>query len=623
MSKATPSKLFGDFESQSKQAWIDQATQDLQGADLNKKLSWSIEEHLTVDPYYAAEDLAELKDLVGQQNLLANLLSSPTAPREWESREYLLVNNVQDTNVMALEALNQGATGVLFDLTEMGLPDLNFLLKDIMPAYCGLSFRTNNSAYAIMKRYREWLEEQKVPLDAVHGQLGYDPISRWMVTGAVDDSCYSQAHDVLELALDLPHFRPLMVSGKPVKNAGGSIAQEVGTILALATTYLDKLTDQKMEAAAILQHFVIETAVGGSFFPEIAKHRAIRYGIARLAEAYGINDFSSSEVYLSCHSALWNKTIFDPHVNMLRNTTEAMAAVLGGANAVTILPHDYVSRAPDGFSRRIARNISNILKEESYLDKVGDPAAGSYYIETLTQSYIEAGWAFFQEIEMHGGILEAFKAGWFQKQIGAHRQRQERDILARKKKIVGVNDFPNAKEKIDPDALKATHEAPTQGDYPLLPRTRASQAFEALRLDTERYVKRHGNGLRPKVFLALVGDKVMRKARATFSAGFFGVAGFHIMEEAMFDTWHEAAERAASSDAHLVVLCGSDKDYADFGEGFAELFHSKASKKTLVLAGSPQSCLESLSNAGFDFFISANANAVEMLRSFQKRLQII
>ena len=617
------SVLFSEFPPYSKEAWTQQAIKDLKGADFNRKLTWRLEDHLAIAPFYTTEDLEALPNPAGFQNLNANTSPTPVAPREWETREYLVPGHPTETNKAALEALNQGASGIMLDFTEVGINDLEALLKDIMPAYCSVSFRTNNSAFAIMKRYKEYLQNQQVDLSLVTGQLGFDPLSRWMATGEVESSCYHQIHDVLEVAAELPQFRAFTVSGKLVKDSGATISQEIGTILAMVATYLDQLTESGIAPKQAFQQMAIEVGVAGKYFPEIAKLRALRYLISRMAEAYGVTDFGPEQVYISAESAVWNKTIFDPYVNMLRNTTEAMAAVLGGANSVTVLPHDHVFRRSDDFSRRIARNISNLLREESHLDKVVDPAAGSFFIEDLTQQLADQGWKFFQEIETHDGLIKCFKKGWLQEQISQNRHKMEKKYNTRTRKLVGVNAYPSATEKLDPEAISLNHKGVKDPEeYPLLHPFRAAEAFESLRLDTERMVKREGNSKRPKVYLALVGDPVMRKARASFSAGFFGTAGFHIMPEAIHTTWHDAAEAAANSEADIVVLCGSDENYDDFGEGFAELFTRKSKGKMLVLAGCPQVCLDRLSNAGFEFFISAQINAVEMLRTFQKRLNI-
>ncbi|HAA18705.1 MAG TPA: hypothetical protein DCP28_08035, partial [Cytophagales bacterium] len=556
MAEQSNQPLFSEFSSPTKQDWIDRAVKDLKGADFDRKLLWNFEENIKIRPFYVQEDLDALTQVGRQQNLTTNVDTTPLAAREWETREYLKVDNPTVTNKLALEALNQGATGLLFDLTELGMADLNVLLKDIMPAYCSISFRTGNSAYAIIKKYKAWLIEQGTDLNQVTGQLGFDPVSRWMVHGELDNSCFHQIFDVLETAQDLPNFKAFVVSGKPIKNAGGSLSQEIGMVLALTVGYLDELTRQGLSPALAFRHLSVETAVGTSYFPEVAKYRALRYLIARLAEVYGVQDFLPQHVYLSAQSALWNKTIFDPYVNMLRNTTEAMAAVLGGVNALTILPHDQTFRRSDGFSRRIARNISNLLQNESHLDAVADPSAGSYYLEHLTQQLIEQGWAFFQEIESHGGVKGAFKAGWIQSQVQEVREKTEKKILSRKQKLVGVNDYPNAREKMDPEAIEppVTVEA-TDTEYSLFPMYRAAAPFEALRLDTEREVKRHGNDRRPRVLPVLIGDPVMRKARASFSAGFFGVAGFHILPEQVHQGWNDAALAALDSEANIVVLC--------------------------------------------------------------------
>lgn len=622
MEDPSTSSLFQDFPKPTPTEWMELATHDLKGADFDRKLIWKLESGIKISPFYTQDGLAVLHAPEDVQNLALPKGETVLAAREWESREYIEVTNPKTANAEALEALNSGATGLLFDLTQVGLVDFCILLKDVKPEYCHISFNTGNSAFAIIRHYRQYLENTGVPLDKVVGQLGFDPISRWMRCGEMMDSCYHQMYDVVQAVDDMPQFRPFSVSTNTTKNAGANISQEVGTLLATLVAYIDKLTHLGLSAKDCLSRVAIHVAISGSFFPEIAKLRAVRYLVARIAEIYEVHDYNASKTFISSQCALWNKTVFDPKVNILRNTTEGMAAVLGGSDSVMILPHDHIFRQSNAFSRRIARNINNLMRDESHLDKVVDPAAGSYFLESLTQEIMSNSWKFFQDIEREGGIKEAFKAGWLQDAILGSQENTLKEVQHRVRTQVGVNAYPNAMEKIDPESLSFKKEDVAEESHlRLLGNFRASEAYERIRLDTERQVKRHGNNIRPKVHLVLVGDPVMRRARASFSRGFFGLAGFSVLPDTTYESWNEAALDASKSEAHIVVLCGSDANYEEFAEGFGSLF-SKKSEKVLVLAGTPSEHMESLNKAGFEFFISAKCNAVEMLHSFQKRLNL-
>lgn len=306
---------------------------------------------------------------------------------------------------------------------------------------------------------------------------------------------------------------------------------------------------------------------------------------------------------------------------MLRSTTEGMSAVLGGVDALSIAPYDSTFENPTSFSSRIALNISHLLKEESYFDKVVDPAAGSYYIENLTDTLIAKALELFKATEAAGGYTAQFAAGEIQKQIGEVRASKRKDIGSRKRVYVGVNRYPNTKETLDdPQCCGGKKcKVPAEG-LELLPCQHAAKPFECLRQRTEMYAKEHGR--RPRVFLAGYGNPAMRTARAMFAGDFFGAASFEILPDVTYPDAATAGKESAKADADIVVICSSDDDYVASAADFAREFKAAANGKTLVLAGYPADIVDDLKAAGVDDFIHVRVNALDALNGYQEKLGI-
>ena len=249
-------------------------------------------------------------------------------------------------------------------------------------------------------------------------------------------------------------------------------------------------------------------SISSNYFMEIAKLRAFRMLWATMLEQYKPQCDCAYKIRINSVASTWNKTIYDPYVNMLRTTTEGMSAALGGADSITLQPFDVTYKKDDDFSRRISRNVQIILKEESYFDKVVDPAAGSYYIENLTDSIAEYAWKLFQSVEAEGGIITMTEDGRIKAAIEESCNKRNMNIATRRYILLGTNQYPNINEQMADKVEKKVEET-----NPGLRRYRGAMAFEELRLETERQSAKTG---RPKVFLLKIGNLAMRQARAGF-----------------------------------------------------------------------------------------------------------
>ncbi|MBQ6754617.1 MAG: methylmalonyl-CoA mutase small subunit, partial [Bacteroidales bacterium] len=310
---------------------------------------------------------------------------------------------------------------------------------------------------------------------------------------------------------------------------------------------------------------------------------------------------------------IYNKTIFDAHVNLLRTTTETMSSAVAGADSISVKPFDIALKESDEFSVRLALNQQILLKEESYLDKIVDPSAGSYYIETLTNNISEQAWNIFKEVESLGGYSKAIEQNFVQEKVEQTFEAVAKDVAKRKKVIVGTNQYPNLAEKsINLEKQDKQKTAENTAFKPLQKRREAS-AFERLRLDVISSKKV------PTVFCLLYGNLAMRTARAGFASNFFGVAGYEIANNRGFDTIEEAAKEIIKANNDILVLCSSDDEYQELVQQILPLVKGKI--KHIVVAGNPVDELkEEFNKAGVTDYINVRTNALESLTKYNKEL---
>jgi methylmalonyl-CoA mutase len=318
-------------------------------------------------------------------------------------------------------------------------------------------------------------------------------------------------------------------------------------------------------------------AVGSNHFMEIAKLRAARRLWAGVAAAFG----AAGDVRIHARTAGENKTLYDPAVNLLRVATEALSAVFGGCDSLAI--------TPCGFDAHLAENVQRILREESHLDAVADPGAGSYYIEALTDEVAAKAWALFQQIERAGGWAACQASGAIEAALSSSRAAKEQAVATRTRVLVGTNNYPNLDER-GPD------EGWIDGSA-----WRLAEPFEAIRRRTERHAQKTGRT--PRVLLVERGDLNMRKARAAFCLNLFGCAGFDIVSS------------DAPADADLVVLCSADSEYLGLAREIVP-----RTKAPVIVAGNPKEHLEALMAAGVAGFVRAGSDVVETLTEWQDRL---
>jgi len=618
--------LFDDFPPVTVEQWEEKIRKDLKGADYAKTLIWETTEGFPVKPYYTSEDLnglEYLKTLPGEFPFIRGYRNGGT---HWLIRQDIPSIQVDTANETALKAISQGAQEIGFNAREItNHQHIRELLNGIDLTQVAINFFGSRS-YPLTVEL--WLYEiTRLGLDPgiIKGSIDFDPICYLLTHGdfyiSLDNNLEEAEYLVKNLRKKLPQIRVIHVNGHRFQDAGSTLVQELAFALASGNEYLARLTERGFSPDTLVSRIGFTFALGSNYFLEIAKLRAARLLWSRIVEQYHPNDLSLCRMQIHCVTAQWNKTIFDPYVNMLRTTTEGISGVLGNADSISILPFDISFNDSSPFSERIARNQQQIFKEESYLDQVVDPSAGAYFIENLTDSIADHAWRLFQEVEEHGGMIESIKQNFIQDTITKSRLQKENDFARRKLLLLGTNQYPGLTDKML-DKIKAdrpeTPEAPSA--YTKMQPYRAAEPFEKLRLDTERYID-SGNKV-PTVFLFTMGKLAMLRARAGFATNFFGCAGYQVIDNPGFKTVDEGVDEALASEAEIIVICSSDEEYKAIVPEITHQLKQQRSTLIVVVAGYPAEIIEELKKAGVDGFIHIKSNLLEELRSFQQQLGV-
>lgn len=622
-------KLFPEFQPADKAKWKDKAIKDLKGADFNKTLVWHTSEGIDLQPLYSSEDLSDHDFTDNIPGYFPFIRGNESSEKKWDIRQDFCIENVSETNSGILKAIEGGVHSIgLLSNEDQGsnhseaLSDskkFEALLKNVDIEKIPVSFSGTISAATFVTLLEELAEKKKADKSKIKGNAGYDPIGFLSLRGKFHDNeemVFKRAKNLIEYSKKIfPELRIIDVNAAIFHNAGANIIQEMAFGLAAGNEYLHQLTESGLSVDDAAQSIQFSFATGSDYFPEIAKYRAIRMLWALVVDNYKPASPESSQMFIHCTSSTWNKTIYDPHVNMLRTTTEAMSSIIGGVDSLCLLPFDFCYKNPDLFSERVARNQQIVLKEEAGFDKVIDPAAGSYYVENITMKYAEEAWKLFKEIENRGGYLSAFKEGFIQSQIKENVKKKDEEIALRKKVFLGTTQFPNQKEKKG-DSVEDKESTISEKDirYEPLKLYRGASAIEEIRLRTDR------SEIVPEVFLLTIGNPTMRKARAGFASNFFACAGFKIIDNPGFSDAETAIQDALKSNARIVVICSSDDEYPVL---VPEIASKLKDKSILVIAGYPKEHIEAFRKLGINHFIHMKSNLRESLTEFQKLTGII
>jgi methylmalonyl-CoA mutase len=609
-------KLFSAFKPVATETWEAKINDDLKSKDYEKTLIWNTEEGFSVRPYYRREDLKGLDYLDGMPGKFPFVRGNKISGNDWFVRQNIKVKDVRESNRRVRNILNHGVTslGFCFDCSDKNIKyDLRILLEDICLETIEINFKCEcfNCDYA--SPFKKYLSECNNERNNIEGSVAIDPIATLILSGKMEKDAFIKLKAVLEAMIDVPDFRMIGVHGELFANSGASIVQELAFALAQGTEYLIKLTGLGIGIDDVAKNIKFNFGVGGNYFMEIAKLRAARLLWANIVKGFNPEDEKSARMIIHSRTNSYNKTLYDPYVNMLRIQTEAMSAALGSADSITVEPFNFVYGETNEFSERIARNQQILLKEESHFDKVVDPGAGSWYIENLTASIAEHAWNIFLKISDMGGFVKAFYKGFIQDEIRAVADRRMYNFATGRESIMGVTSFPDFHEQKGKE-LNRSYFFPvdlTQSDSyaETLKLYRAAQPFEVLRYKTDIYSL---NNKRPVVFILTIGNLSLRRARAQFSCNFFAIAGFEVIDNIGFASVEQGIAAAKAKNADFVVVCSSDEDYVIIAPAVAGLIDNEI----LVVAGNPV-CRPQLEDKGISNFIHSKSNILEELKKYQ------
>lgn len=628
MAENKANKLMADFPAVTTEQWESVITADLKGADRSKKLVWRTLEGFEAEPYYRAEDLASLKHTAAKNAGEFPYVRGVKKDNDWMVRQTVEVSDAKSANTKALEMLMSGVNSLNFKIKngkDYTAADLDTLLKGISIPAVELAFEGCGVPH-VAGLFLDKIAKENIDKDGVTATFNIDPLGQATRKGSAP--CPNSWEKITGLASKAAEYKRIKfvgVNGVLFHNCGASSVQELAFALAMGHEYLVNLMEKGLtvdQAATILK---FNFAIGTNYFMEIAKLRAGRMLWANIVQAYEPKSCCAEKMRINAVTSAWNQTVYDPYVNMLRGTTEAMSAALSGVDSLEVLPFDAAYEPSTDFSERIARNVQHLLKEESHFDQVTDPAAGSYYIEKLTASIAEQAWSLFKQVEDKGGYTAAFQAGFVQEQVEATANKRDQNIATRRQILLGTNQYPNFTEKADTKVIQpvtVTRNA-TEGcscgcgdkatDFKPLKSYRGAMAFEEMRLKTDM------SGKQPKAFMLTTGNLAMARARAQFACNFFACAGIDVVDNTYFQTVAEGVEAAKAAKAEIVVVCASDDDYATAAP---EAYKAIGQDAIVVVAGMPASQAE-LEKEGITHFISVRSNVLETLKAYQKELGII
>lgn len=579
---------------------------DVSGAAAEDALSTSLEDGLTTRPLYTAADAPGDAGMPGFAPFTRGGTPGGPAPGGWDVRQRHARTDPARTNEAVLDDLANGTTSLWLAVGAAGVPvsglaeALDGVYLDLAPIALDAGDEFPAACAELLRLY----DERDVPRGEVRGTLGADPIGRLARTGDETPGLQDAAAELAgRCTREYPELRALVVDALPYHEAGGSAVQELGCSLAAGVAALRDLTAAGLSVEAACGQLEFRYAATADQFLTIAKLRAARRLWARVAEVSGAGPAGAAQRQHAVTSSVM-MTRRDPWVNMLRTTVASLAAGVGGADSVTVLPFDHTLGLPDGFARRIARNTSTILIEESHLGRVIDPAGGSWYVERLTDDLAHAAWAWFQEIERAGGQRAALRDGLIAERLAATWATRSEKLARRREPVTGVSEFPQLAEA--PVVRDAPPPAATGG----LPTVHRDDAFEALRSRSDAHLA--STGARPRVLLAALGPAAAHTARVTFASNLFQSGGVEPVHDPVTVDATTVADALTASGTTLACLCSSDPVYAEQAAQVAAAL--KAAGATRVyLAGRPGEQRETLIRAGVDEFVAVGDDAVAVL----------
>ncbi|MFS0863419.1 methylmalonyl-CoA mutase family protein [Fredinandcohnia sp. 179-A 10B2 NHS] len=622
------------------EAWKKEAEKSLKGKTI-EKLHTKTYENIILKPIYTKKDIEHLphvKELPGFDSMMRGTTTSGYLNNSWFVSQELNVENPDEFNTAAKEALANGQTMIHINLHGENSNDGLQLhqLENMRKAFTGITLATtpvlidtNSELVSFLNTLAVYLNEQNETPRTLAGTIGMDPLGLLVETGELQvplSNIWAQLADAVNWAItNETSIRTILVKGQPYHNGGANAVQELAYTLATATEYISVLEEKGLDFNEIAKRMTFSFSIGSNVFMEIAKLRAARVVWSAICKAYG-GSAEEAKMHIHARTSAFTKTVFDPYVNMLRSTTEAFSAIIGGVDSLHVSAFDEAIRKTNSFSRRIARNTQSILKEESHLHRVLDPAGGSWYIEALTNELADAAWTLFKEVEAEGGLLKALKSGSIQSKVKDVYKARQHNVNHRKDKIVGTNMYANlaektlVTEKLTPARSKQNNSQPAVV-INHIPTVRIAENFESLRHAANEYARKTGEF--PKIGLINIGPIPEHKPRADFISGFFEAGGFQIVKNDGYLTVNAAISGAKAMNLDTFVFCGKDEAYKEMIVEISKELKAINPGIRLYIAGKQEGQIaQEYKNAGINDFIHIKTDCYSFLYQLQQEMGV-
>lgn len=595
------------FDTQILQNWKEKAEEALKGKSIDS-LRTNTYEGIELKPLYTSEDVntKEISQFPGQRDFRRGMNPLGYLTHEWKIAQKIEAEDFVNLKEKLITAFEKGQSALAFSIDNLSVNEFNKVIDELYSKY-PFCIDAKGKHLDILNELLKLHNNH-----AICGYIGSDPLTEAFLMGANLDKAVSiEWTNALKASNQaMPSLRTILVNTSVYHQAGANAVQELAIALSTGVYYIDMLLKLGMKLETILQSMIFKFSIGSNFFMEIAKLRAARIVWAKIAESYGAST-DDQIMIISADTSAFTKTVYDPYVNLLRAGNEAFAAVIGGVQYLHVSPFNEPEGRSTSFSERIARNTQLILKNEAHLQKVIDPAGGSWYIESLTNELAEKSWALFLEIDDKKGIVEVLKNGWIQEEIADVFSKREQDTFNRKKSMIGTNMYANLADK---PLLVKDKETVTS-----FPQTRLSEPFEKLRI---RAVEIQKSGNNPAVGLICIGELKEYKARMDFITGLLATGGIHSVNSESIKNVDSVLKFVKEAGVQHFVLCGTDKQYDEMAVEFTKAINEIYPAKKVFLAGIPTNDKqEQLEQAGVHGFIHLRSNCYELLSTLLSELE--
>lgn len=624
-----PLHIATEFPARSLEEWRRLVDKDLKGKPFTS-LQSPLDGGLTLQPLYASQDTPPppppgVAPYVRGTNALGHTEGGWLVCQEYAEPDIAIAAEAIRND------LERGTLAVWLCLgPTRGIPvkdeaTMERLLSSVLLARTPVHLESESAPVSMASLLLGVATKAGVSHQALSGSLGIDPLGILARTGAmpggVDGTFTEAAPLVTSLRESAPELRALLVSTRAYSDAGATSVHELAWAIATGVEYLRGMERAGVSPEVAARSVQFALSVGGQFFPEIAKLRAARLLWAKVVAASGGSP-EAQAMRLHARTASATKTQRDPWVNILRGTAESFAAVVAGADSISTSPFDEPLGPPDEGARRLARNTQLILRDESSLNRVADPAGGSYYLEQLTTEIARAAWTELQRIEGLGGMEKALAQGDIARVLTETRAARDKAVRTRKQPIVGVSEFPFLGETpVKREARKApgTKESAEASKSVGLKPSRLSEPFELLRDASDRALA--AKGQRPAAFLASLGAVAEHATRSMWVVNALAAGGIESREKHGFADPAAAVAAFAESGASLAVISGPDAMYPEWVPALTGQLKAKGAR-VVAVAGRPGDHEAAFRAAGVDLFIYAGADLFSLLSSLHAQLGV-